>query len=296
MAHLKGTYGEEKGEKLRNRIFVGIDVFGRGCFGGGGFFSHVALEEARRLALSAAIFAPGWTWEHLGTDDWSANDHRFWGSLGPHITERAFSLLPIKSTFCEGVGLRRHEKGVIVDGKPWCDLRRQSTRPCFVPADVARLVTSDAWQGGGCLQVVVSEDAFNRSFTLFKLAVPVENKTYHFRLVSKISHPEEMTLKTTISFEDEVGIYLLKLDFEKEFGFKEEFIRSIIYSHEELNEDWTAEDFIISLNEKVKKSGLMMTSLCISLCLTQVEKDSVSLEALLRKGQVLLGELTLEEA
>lgn len=46
-------------------IFVGIDVFGRGCFGGGGFNTNQALEQARSNHLSVAIFAPGWTYETI---------------------------------------------------------------------------------------------------------------------------------------------------------------------------------------------------------------------------------------
>lgn len=47
----------------RSDIFVGVDVFGRGCLGGGGFQCNVALEEIRKRKLSAAIFGPGWTHE-----------------------------------------------------------------------------------------------------------------------------------------------------------------------------------------------------------------------------------------
>ena len=48
-------------------IYVGIDVFGRGCYGGGGFACNEALDqiclERRGKQLSIAIFAPGWTHE-----------------------------------------------------------------------------------------------------------------------------------------------------------------------------------------------------------------------------------------
>ena len=40
-------------------IFVGVDVFGRGCYGGGGWNSHAAVEEAWKRGLSVAIFAQG---------------------------------------------------------------------------------------------------------------------------------------------------------------------------------------------------------------------------------------------
>ena len=47
-------------DSRRTDIFVGVDVFGRGCLGGGGFECSKPLEEIRRRGLSVAIFAPGW--------------------------------------------------------------------------------------------------------------------------------------------------------------------------------------------------------------------------------------------
>jgi mannosyl-glycoprotein endo-beta-N-acetylglucosaminidase len=44
---------------------MGVDVFGRGSYGGGGFGVHLALSAAREMGLSAALFAPGWVQENL---------------------------------------------------------------------------------------------------------------------------------------------------------------------------------------------------------------------------------------
>ena len=38
--HLKHSI-EIAGEKRRHDIYVGVDVFGRGCFGGGGWNTHL---------------------------------------------------------------------------------------------------------------------------------------------------------------------------------------------------------------------------------------------------------------
>ncbi|GAA5862640.1 hypothetical protein JCM5353_001233, partial [Sporobolomyces roseus] len=51
-----------------NQIYFGIDMFGRGSYGGGGFESWRALEAICRSrtdeeGLSVALFAPGWTVE-----------------------------------------------------------------------------------------------------------------------------------------------------------------------------------------------------------------------------------------
>lgn len=79
------------GERHRD-VFVGIDVFGRGCFGGGGFNTcevsccevdvHRFVVRFKALALSytnelsAAIFAPGWIFETLDQQTFLDNDRR----------------------------------------------------------------------------------------------------------------------------------------------------------------------------------------------------------------------------
>ena len=73
-------------------VFVGIDVFGRGCFGDGGFNTCgviiswkekktiVCLYQAISLSfshgLSAAIFAPGWLFETLESEQFVENDRK----------------------------------------------------------------------------------------------------------------------------------------------------------------------------------------------------------------------------
>jgi len=43
-----------------NDVYMGVDVFGRGTFAGGGMRSHLAVASAQKRGLSAALFAPGW--------------------------------------------------------------------------------------------------------------------------------------------------------------------------------------------------------------------------------------------
>ncbi|ERL84702.1 cytosolic endo-beta-N-acetylglucosaminidase isoform X2 [Dendroctonus ponderosae] len=73
-------------------VFVGIDVFGRGMFGGGMFNTYKATKLARKHDLSIAIFAPGWTHETLEKNLQSTAFHRFlnrddafWASLWPYL-------------------------------------------------------------------------------------------------------------------------------------------------------------------------------------------------------------------
>ena len=68
-----------------NQIYFGIDIFGRGSYGGGGFESWRGLEAICRSrsdeeGLSVALFAPGWTVESSDLKhSLSTNvDHKKW--------------------------------------------------------------------------------------------------------------------------------------------------------------------------------------------------------------------------
>ncbi|KAF8468382.1 glycoside hydrolase [Kalaharituber pfeilii] len=59
-------------------VFSGVDVWGRGSLGNGGFNVGEALTLIQRYELAVALFAPGWTYEFLGADKFWENDRRFW--------------------------------------------------------------------------------------------------------------------------------------------------------------------------------------------------------------------------
>jgi len=77
-------------DSRRTDIFVGVDVFGRGCLGGGGFQCDQPLREIRKNGLSVALFAPGWTYEipsreGLVERQFFVREHTFWGLLEPFL-------------------------------------------------------------------------------------------------------------------------------------------------------------------------------------------------------------------
>ncbi|GAB5355230.1 hypothetical protein AAMO2058_000187900 [Amorphochlora amoebiformis] len=63
-------------------VYTGIDVFGRGTYGEGGFNTWVALEEILKGPTSTCLFAPGWTMENassgLGRFEWERLESKFW--------------------------------------------------------------------------------------------------------------------------------------------------------------------------------------------------------------------------
>ena len=103
----------EAGER-KTDVYVGVDVFGRNCFGGGGFNTAAALSIAREFQLSVAIFAPGWVHETHPLQDFHFYNEKFWSLLLPHLALRGSASLPILTSFCTGLGKAEYFKGKVV--------------------------------------------------------------------------------------------------------------------------------------------------------------------------------------
>ena len=48
-ANLKRTFDYDFLANQKQRVFFGVDVFGRNSFGGGGYKTYIALEAIKRL-------------------------------------------------------------------------------------------------------------------------------------------------------------------------------------------------------------------------------------------------------
>lgn len=89
--------------KLRRRdVFVGVDCFGRGCLGGGGWNCHVAFMHPRQCNLSVALFAPGWVSETMPQQDIIVNSLRYWDRLIAYVRPHPLTALPIDTDFNYG--------------------------------------------------------------------------------------------------------------------------------------------------------------------------------------------------
>ncbi|XP_050455330.1 cytosolic endo-beta-N-acetylglucosaminidase [Cataglyphis hispanica] len=105
-------FAKELGRDIKD-IYVGLDVWGRGCPGGGGFNSAYALDLIRKQGLSVAIFAPGWTHEYFGPSTFKILEDLFWAQLFPYL----YVHVPIyedetfKTSFCRGAGICYYYNG-----------------------------------------------------------------------------------------------------------------------------------------------------------------------------------------
>jgi endo-beta-N-acetylglucosaminidase D len=66
----------------RYDVYTGTDVWGRGTYAGGGFTTYIALSAIAEAGTSAALFAPGWTYE-------KASDTKPFGPREDRLRRRA---------------------------------------------------------------------------------------------------------------------------------------------------------------------------------------------------------------
>ena len=95
-------------------VYVGVDVFGRNCYGGGGFNTDSALSFIRQHGLSVAIFAPGWVYECNPIQEFHQINTKFWLSLLPYLSIHEIAELPIFTNFCPGYGRAEFSNGQVV--------------------------------------------------------------------------------------------------------------------------------------------------------------------------------------
>lgn len=89
--------------KTLQDIYVGVDVWGRGSHGGGGFGSYKAIThiDPEFLGLSVALFGQAWTWESeqdkpgWSWEAWWAYERLLW--IGPQQAADAVPLPPMKA-------------------------------------------------------------------------------------------------------------------------------------------------------------------------------------------------------
>ncbi|TFK64036.1 glycoside hydrolase family 85 protein [Pluteus cervinus] len=176
----------EIARKSLRDIYVGVDVWGRGSHGGGGFGSYKAITHIspQSLGLSVALFGQAWSWETeqdkpgFTWEKWWEYDRKLWvgvagGDLGvsipdaprkrgePECTHGPFTPvtsffqsnpppdpldLSFHTTFCPGVGKRW-----FVEGKKVYESRGKGWTDIDKQTSIGDLVwpkSQAKWEGG----------------------------------------------------------------------------------------------------------------------------------------------------
>lgn len=168
--------------ELLTKIFIGIDVFGRGqvakfhssevgfCY----FFTCSqfltrgflqTLAKIKRFNFSVGIFAPAWTFERIkdiGLDPFEPNgselcnahfirrNNLFWTMLWKYLYSTGPRTLPFYTSFCLGSGKRKFRDGIETGNSPWFNLMEQQYQPS-VPVEF-NYHFDEAYRGGSCIR------------------------------------------------------------------------------------------------------------------------------------------------
>ncbi|KAJ4702441.1 Cytosolic endo-beta-N-acetylglucosaminidase [Melia azedarach] len=118
-------------------VYMGIDVFGRGTFGGGQCKTNVALNALKEDDVSAAIFAPGWVYETKQPPDFQTAQNHWWSLIEKSwgVLQNYPKVLPFYSNFDQGRGLHISFKGGQVLDTPWNNISSQGFQPFLVFRD-----------------------------------------------------------------------------------------------------------------------------------------------------------------
>lgn len=145
---IRDAAGDRRGD-----VYLGVDCFGRGTYGGGGLNTYIGVEAAKNAALNVGLFAPAWPYEHWfygdrggkGEEDaevcddnsalkemyrtWSAFDEEFWYRIDRVSGRRrpAITMLPFSTDFSVGGGSAYYSNGALVGpNRPWYNPNLQS--------------------------------------------------------------------------------------------------------------------------------------------------------------------------
>lgn len=175
-------------------VFVGVDVFGRGCYGGGGWNTYKALEVIQKHDMSVALFAPGWVLECNDPTMFMAHQNNFWQSISSYLPKHKILSLPINTDFCTGHGKKRFARGCVVETcdvlTVWMDLGKQDILPSLCQETTAlsspemgsnkhgsslNFLLEDGWNGGGCLEIPCPVSCKNVEPCLFRCDILLTN-------------------------------------------------------------------------------------------------------------------------
>ncbi|RNA15161.1 cytosolic endo-beta-N-acetylglucosaminidase [Brachionus plicatilis] len=214
-------------ERFRD-VFVGIDVFGRGCHGNGGFNTCQAMEKIQNVDLSYALFAPGWIHECNDVKKFFENNQKFWSLLQKFTYKRKIKHLPIVSSFSHASGKNFFIQGCKLSDT-WNNLNLQSLLPVVEKSDWD---FDDGFFGGSCLSLEAG------AHSIFDLDLAVNSaKSFIFQLVFKTEGNVKINLdsdKTEMQLTGNSDQLIILKSFEKNiqswkskkfiFKFKNDFL------------------------------------------------------------------------
>ncbi|KAF6144832.1 hypothetical protein GIB67_038931 [Kingdonia uniflora] len=216
-------------------VYMGIDVFGRGTYGGGQWTTNVALDVLKKDDVSAAIFAPGWVYESKQPPDFQTAQNRWWGLVEKSwgILQHYPKVLPFYSNFDQGHGYHFSVDGGELSQDPWNNISRQSFQVRF-PNRVVFLAKKFQYDNLTSLLVIQPVLEYSLDPTPKSIPAIVDFKEASYSGGGNISFKgtlENRAYSTTILFQGELPvkdlpihlIYSVKSDGSSLLGLSLEF-------------------------------------------------------------------------
>ncbi|KAI0531172.1 hypothetical protein KFK09_000725 [Dendrobium nobile] len=132
--HWKANYPKDSGTVAGDRrfdVYMGIDVWGRGTYGGGQWNTVVSLDVLKNDDVSAAIFGPGWVYETQQLPDFQTAQNRWWCLVEKSwgVLQRYPNILPFYSNFDQGHGTHYSVGGFPLVDRSWNNMSCQGFQP-----------------------------------------------------------------------------------------------------------------------------------------------------------------------
>lgn len=135
---MRDAAGERKED-----VFIGVDCFGRGTYGGGGLNTYLPIEAIHLAGMNVGVFACCWPYEHYldsaqnntgGSplsemySSWYAFDEEFWYRIQKvwNKSRHTVTTLPFSSDFAVGSGSAYYSGGKLVGDGPWYNMSLQN--------------------------------------------------------------------------------------------------------------------------------------------------------------------------
>ncbi|KAG0489647.1 hypothetical protein HPP92_006510 [Vanilla planifolia] len=191
-------------------VYMGIDVWGRGTYGGGQWTTNVALDVLKKDDVSAAVFAPGWVYETGQGPDFQTAQNRWWRLVEQSwgVVQKYPKALPFYSDFNQGHGSNYFVGGFQVFCGPWNNMSYQGFQPILHCPDssqssmhVFKNFDDVPYCGGGCITcegVLNCNDVFTTRLFLGQLTSDMPLiLTYHVKSDGKSLMGLKLTLSST---------------------------------------------------------------------------------------------------
>ncbi|KAL0299327.1 UNVERIFIED_CONTAM: Cytosolic endo-beta-N-acetylglucosaminidase 1 [Sesamum radiatum] len=191
-------------------VYMGIDVFGRGTYGGGQWTTNIALDVIKKNDVSAAIFAPGWIYETKQPPDFQTAQSRWWGLVEKSwgTVQNYPKILPFYSNFDQGRGYHIYIEGEQVSDTPWNNISSQSFQPFIEysedsttqPIQVSINLKEASYNGGGNISFVGTlDDGAEFTARLFEGELLLGNSPVDFTYSVKSSRNSLLGLALVLS-------------------------------------------------------------------------------------------------